>query len=82
MGKPTYYLWLDDFHSQTDFENTKDRYIKMGFRVVTFREEKQDGDIQGDIRRERGDSGIQEGIMAVIKNHIFNSGNLQEDGNG
>ncbi len=57
MGKPTYYLWYNNDSSPEEYLNTKERYTKLGFRVVTFK----DGENHQDI---------QEGIRSVIKNHI------------
>lgn len=57
LKKPTYYLWLDDYSSQEEYENTKERYIKRGFRVVTFK-----------VGPNKPD--IEEGIKALIRNHI------------
>ena len=62
MRKPTYYIWRDNYSTQEEYEITKERYTKMGFRVVTFK----DG---------RNGCDIQEAIRAVIKNHIIDSYN-------
>ncbi len=60
MKKPTYYLWRDDYSSQEEYTKMKEKYIRMGFRVVTFKDGPADRD-------------IQEGIRALIKNHISDS---------
>jgi hypothetical protein len=57
LKKPTYYLWRDDYATQEEYINEKKRYTRMGFRVVTFIDGPKDRD-------------INEGIKAVIKNHI------------
>lgn len=57
LKKPTYYLWKTDFPTCEEFEKVREKYIKIGFRVVTF----QDG---------RADRDINEGMKAVIKNHM------------
>ena len=36
LGKPTYYLWRNDFSSQEKFEAERKKYADIGFRVVTF----------------------------------------------
>lgn len=56
MSKPTYYLWRNEFRSSKEYEFTKLKYKKLGFRVVTFQDGKSDKD-------------INEGLRAVIKNH-------------
>lgn len=58
MRRPTYYIWRDSYFTQEEYEVTKERYTRMGFRVVTFKDGRNDND-------------IQEGIRAVIRNHIF-----------
>lgn len=60
LRKSTYYIWRDDYSTQEEYKITKEHYTKMGFRVVTFKDGRSDYD-------------IQEGIRAVIKNHIINS---------
>ncbi|MEZ3433332.1 MAG: hypothetical protein K1W34_01625 [Lachnospiraceae bacterium] len=60
LRKPTYYIWRDNYSTQEEYEITKEHYIKMGFRVVTFKDGRNDYD-------------IQKGIRAVIKNHIIDS---------
>lgn len=60
LGKPTYYIWRDSCSTQEEYEATKERYTRMGFRAVTFKDGRNDND-------------IQEGIRAVIKNHIIDS---------
>ncbi|MCI8941131.1 MAG: hypothetical protein HFH12_14300 [Dorea sp.] len=60
LGKPTYYLWRDDFSSQEEYEKKKKWYTKAGFRVVTFKEGPNKPD-------------IEEGIKALIKNHLNDS---------
>ena len=57
LSKPTYYLWQTDFVSQDAFQKEKEKYTRMGFRVVAF----LDG---------QPDTNIQDGIKALIKNHI------------
>ncbi len=56
MPKPIYYLWKKDFTSQKEFEITKEKFKKLGFRVVTY----MDG---------QPDNNIHDGLKAVIKNH-------------
>lgn len=60
MRKPTYYLWKNDFTSQEEFEAAKEKYKKLGFRVVAC--------IDG-----RPGQNIHEGLKAVIKNHYHNT---------
>lgn len=60
MNKPTYYLWKNDFSTQEDFETAKEKYRKLGFRVVTY----LDG---------QNDKNIHDGLKAVIKNHYCNT---------
>lgn len=60
MRKPTYYIWRDNYSTQEECDITKEHYTKMGFRVVTFKGGRNNYD-------------IQEGIRAVIKNHIIDS---------
>lgn len=60
MGKPTYYLWRDDFSSQEEYEKKKKWYIQAGFRVVTFKEGPHKFN-------------IEEGIKALIRNHVNDS---------
>ena len=50
MKKPTYYLWRNDFSTQ------EDRFERIGFRVVTYLDGKQDQD-------------IHIGIKALVRNH-------------
>ncbi len=57
LQKPTYYLWRTDYTSSEDFEADKEKYMKIGFRVVTF----TDG---------QSDKNIHNGIKALIRNHI------------
>ena len=56
MSKPIYDLWKKDFTSQKEFEITKEKFKKLGFRVVTY----MDG---------QPDNNIHDGLKAVIKNH-------------
>lgn len=60
MRKPTYYIWRDSYSTQEEYEVTKECYTRMGFRIVTFKDGWNNND-------------IQEGIRAVIKNHIIDS---------
>lgn len=57
VEKPTYYLWKQNYNTEEELQETKDKYIKNGFRVVIYR----DG---------LTEKNIQEGIKALIKNHI------------
>lgn len=57
MSKPTYYLWKTPSMTEENLNQQKQSFIKLGFRVVVFR----DGDGQKDIN---------EAIKAVIQNHI------------
>lgn len=56
MKKPTYYLWRSDFSTQEEYKTVKDRFEKIGFRVVTYLDGKQDQD-------------IHDGIKALVRNH-------------
>ena len=60
MSKPTYYLWKNDFSSTEEYETAKDKYRKLGFRVVTY----LDG---------QNDKNIHDGLKAVIKNHFHDT---------
>ena len=51
MKKPTYYLWRNDFSTQEEYE-----VERIGFRVVTYFDGKQDQDIHA-------------GIKALVRNH-------------
>ena len=57
MDKPTYYLWKNDYSTQEEYEAAKERYLSIGFRVVTFR----DGPKEEEIHT---------GLKMLIKNHI------------
>ena len=57
MNKPTYYLWKADFRTEEEFTRTKDAYIDLGFRVVTY----LDGSAKKDIHC---------GMKALIQNHL------------
>jgi len=57
LTKPTYYLLQDNYPSLKEYQNAKERYTRMGFRVVTFKGGQNNLD-------------IQQGIKSVIKNHI------------
>lgn len=57
MAKPNYYLWKTEDISMEEIERKKQHWKALGFRVVTF----VDGSKEKDIN---------EGIKAVIKNHI------------
>ena len=59
MAKPTYYLLRDNYVTRRDYEDVKMKYVKMGFRVVTF--------TAGENK-----NGLQDGIRALIKNNIEN----------
>lgn len=56
MNKPTYYLWRSSFSTQEEFEAAKERFCKIGFRVVTFLDGQQDMD-------------IYTAMKALVKNH-------------
>ena len=56
MKKPVYYLWRNDFSTQEEYKAAKDRLERMGFRIVTYLDGKQDQDIHA-------------GIKALIRNH-------------
>lgn len=56
MNKPTYYLWRNNFSTQEEFEASKERLRKIGFRVVTFLEGHQD-------------MAIHTAMKALVKNH-------------
>ncbi len=57
MRKPTYYLVRNEFATQKDYEVAKELYSKLGFRVVTY--------VGAQDKKE-----IQEGLKAIIKNHM------------
>ena len=57
LNKPTYYLWRTDFYTEEEFNQTKKKYIDLGFRVVTY----LDGDNEKDIHS---------GIRGLIQNHL------------
>ncbi|WP_373249137.1 hypothetical protein [Mediterraneibacter gnavus] len=61
MSKPTYYLWQNDFSSQEECNLAKEKYTKLGFRVVTY--------LDGTENKN-----IHDGLKAVIKNHYNNLG--------
>ena len=50
MKKPTYYLWRNDFSTQEEYEAEKERFSKIGFRVVTYLDGKSDQDIHTGIK--------------------------------
>ncbi len=56
MPKPTYYLWKNDFLTNTAFETERNKYINCGFRVITF--------IDGPE-----ENIIHTGLKSLIKNH-------------
>lgn len=56
LNKPTYYLWRNDFPSQEEFEAKRDKFLRIGFRVVTYLDGKPDTD-------------IHTGIKSLVKNH-------------
>jgi len=56
--KPTYYLWKTKDTNEDELENQKRYWSSLGFRVVIF--------IDGDCEKD-----INEGIKAVIHNHIL-----------
>lgn len=56
INKPTYYLWRDHFSTQEDFDAAKERFTRIGFRVVTY----FDGQPNKDIHI---------GMKALIRNH-------------
>lgn len=56
IRKPTYYLWRKDFPTQEAFQEAKERFAGIGFRVVTFLEGQEDVD-------------IHTGLQALIRNH-------------
>lgn len=57
MSKPPYYLWRNEFQTSQEFEKEREKYRRLGFRVITFLDGKLDKD-------------INEGMKAVIGNHI------------
>ncbi|MEE1312324.1 MAG: hypothetical protein UHS41_01050 [Lachnospiraceae bacterium] len=57
MKKTTYYLWKSDNQTDKEFESIKQKLFQMGFRVVTFESGQKE-------------SAIQNGIKAIIRNHI------------
>ena len=59
MNKPTYYLWKNELSTHEEFEKEKEKYKKLGFRVVTY----LDG---------QKDKNIHDGLKAIIKNHYEN----------
>ena len=54
LNKPVYYLWKNDFSTQEEFEAAKEKYRKLGFRIVTYLD---------------GPGTIHEGLKALIGNH-------------
>lgn len=56
MAKPTYYLWKNDFSTETAFETERNKYVNCGFRVITF----VDGSAENNIHT---------GMKGLIKNH-------------
>lgn len=56
MNKPTYYLWQNDFSTQEEYKTSKERFIRIGFRIVTYLDGQQNQD-------------IHTGIKALVKNH-------------
>ena len=48
LQKPTYYLWRTDYTSSEDFEADKEKYRKIGFRVVAFADGQPDKNIHMD----------------------------------
>lgn len=56
MRKPTYYLWYNHFSTQDEYEQTKERIVRQGFRVVTY--------FDGAEGRN-----IHDGLKRLIKNH-------------
>ena len=56
-SKPTYYIWKTEEMNEKEFKRIKDYWTSLGFRTVTF----LDGSSNKDIN---------EGLKAVIKNHI------------
>ena len=80
MRKPTYYLWRTQEISQETYEAEKERYVQMGFRVVTFQNGKNHIHTQNEIQKctkknipepipQNIPDDIQEGIRALIQNH-------------
>ena len=56
MKKSTYYLWRNDFPTLAEYEADKERFTRIGFRVVTYLDGQQDQD-------------IHTGMKALVKNH-------------
>lgn len=56
INKPTYYLWRDHFSTQEDFDTAKERFTRIGFRVVTYLDSQPSND-------------IHIGMKALIRNH-------------
>ncbi len=56
MKKPTYYLWYNNFSTQEEYRQTKEKLTECGFRVVTY----SDGSKEKDIHN---------GLKMLIKNH-------------
>lgn len=56
MKKPTYYLWRNDFSTQEEYKAAKERFERIGFRVVTYLDGNPDQD-------------IHTGIKALVRNH-------------
>ena len=50
LQKPTYYLWRTDYTSSEDFEADKEKYRKIGFRVVAFADGQPDKNIHNGIK--------------------------------
>lgn len=56
MGKPVYYLWENDFSTREELDAAKEKFRKLGFRVVIC--------LAGQKSRN-----IHEGLKAIIRNH-------------
>lgn len=57
LTKPTYYLWQKDYPTDAEYSAAKEKYMRLGFRVVTY----QDGQTEQDIHK---------GIKIMIQHHF------------
>lgn len=62
MSKPTYYLWQKDYSTTEEYESAKERFSKLGFRVVTY--------LDGPDTKN-----VDKGMKQLIKNHFQEENN-------
>lgn len=56
MKQPAYYLWESSYSTHGEYEKAKDKYTKLGYRVVTFQDSQKEHD-------------IYHGLKAIIARH-------------